>query len=176
MLTATTIVNISAIAVAVSAAGTDIRSKKVPNKLVVTAACIGVALNFWRDGIEGIVVSVAGGIVGLALFLPFFMAGGLGGGDVKLCAALGTFFGPIGIFQAALAAAVAGGFCALILVVRRRRLRATFRRMCELSFGQSLNGSASEDSPLWAQPGALCIPYAVPIAAGALFAVFVNWS
>ena len=176
MLTVATIVNVSAMAVAISAATTDVRSRRVPNALVVSAACLGVALNCWSDGLGGITVSLAGGVVGLALFMPFFLAGGMGGGDIKLCAALGTFLGPIGIVQASLAAAVAGGLCAVFVAVRRKRLRATLRRMCELSFGTQVDDGTDSTTPAWSQPGALSIPYAIPIAAGTLFAVFFNWS
>lgn len=179
MLTAASIVNISAVAVAVAAAATDLRSKRVPNALVLAAVASGLALNCWRDGIGGAAASFAGGVVGLVLFLPFFIAGGMGGGDVKLCAALGTFFGPIGIVQAALAAAVAGGACAIFVATRRGQLREMLRRTLDiLFFGAAGDENDTTDStqPAWARPGAVSIPYAVPIAAGTLVAVVVNWS
>ncbi|HET6278704.1 MAG TPA: A24 family peptidase [Candidatus Polarisedimenticolia bacterium] len=179
MLTAAAIVNISAVAVAVAAATTDIRSKRVPNALVLSAAAMGLALNCWRDGLGGAAAGFAGGVVGLAVFLPFFMAGGMGGGDVKLCAALGTFFGPIGIVQASLAASVAGGACAIFVAARRRQLRATLCRTRDmLLFGTAGDEPHETDTttPAWARPGAVSIPYAVPIAAGTLVAAVVNWS
>ena len=51
--------------------------------------------------------------VGLAVFFPFFALGGMGGGDVKLMAALGTWIGWSPIVWTALYGAVAGGVMAV---------------------------------------------------------------
>ena len=52
---------------------------------------------------------LAGWAVGLAMFLPVFALRGIGGGDVKLVAALGAWIGPGAAVWLALWAAVAGG-------------------------------------------------------------------
>ncbi|MDQ6706950.1 MAG: prepilin peptidase [Acidobacteriota bacterium] len=62
------------------------------------------------------------------LFLVFYLAGGMGGGDVKLMAGFGSLLGPAGVSKAAFLAAILGAILAAIVwVVRtgfgRRRLR-----------------------------------------------------
>lgn len=56
---------------------------------------------------------MGGAGVGLAVFLVFFLAKGMGGGDVKLMAGFGSLLGPRAILWAAWTAAVVGGLMAL---------------------------------------------------------------
>lgn len=65
---------------------TDLRARKIPNWLTVTSLLLGVAFTDWLHAIGGVAV-------GLAAFIPFFIVGWLGGGDVKLLMALGAWGG-----------------------------------------------------------------------------------
>ena len=49
------------------------------------------------------------GLLGVALFFPFFALGGMGAGDVKLLAALAAWLGPIDAVYMAIFTAMAGG-------------------------------------------------------------------
>ena len=53
--------------------------------------------------------SIAGAALGFAILLPFYLAGGMGGGNVKLMAAFGALLGPSGVLLAALLSAIVGG-------------------------------------------------------------------
>ena len=60
---------------------------------------------------------------GFAAFFVFFLAGGMGGGDVKLMAAFGAILGRDRIVLAAIMAALVGGLgAALYLGYRKARL------------------------------------------------------
>ena len=88
------------IALAVSAIGavTDVRSGRIPNALTLPAAAAGVALHAALGGMSRALVSVVGLLVtGL---VPWFLhratrGRAIGGGDVKLFAALGAIMGPV---------------------------------------------------------------------------------
>jgi len=70
--------------------------------------------------------------VGLALMLPSHVIGATGAGDVKLLAAFGTLLGPGRTGWAFLYSAIAGGAIALIVAVRRQRVRMTIARAAAL--------------------------------------------
>jgi prepilin peptidase CpaA len=85
-----------ALAIALLAAAIDARTGRIPNALTIPAALVGVVLHF-PLGVAAIGMSVAGGA--LVTLLPWLMhrttnGAAIGGGDVKLFAALGTLCGP----------------------------------------------------------------------------------
>ena len=119
----------TAVALAVLACITDVRSRRIPNVLTFGAAIAAVALHGFAAGTSGFVFSATGWLVGTALFFPFFALGGLGGGDVKLLGAIGAFVGvPLVVFVG-LYAAIAGGVLAVIVAARAGYLRTAFRNL-----------------------------------------------
>lgn len=81
-------------AVLVFASVTDIRNHRVPNWLTFSGMVVGLASYFLTGGFGGLLFSAEGLILGFALLIPFYMAGGMGAGDVKLLAAVGALLGP----------------------------------------------------------------------------------
>lgn len=78
---------------------TDIKQRKIPNLLTLTAAVSGILFHFINGSGQGISYGAEGLLLGTALlFIPFLM-GGMGGGDVKLLAALGSWLGPSGVLD-----------------------------------------------------------------------------
>jgi prepilin peptidase CpaA len=107
-----------------AAAIVDLRTRLIPNVLTLSAATLALVLNLSRAGGSGAVASGAGLLIGLAAFLPFYLAGGFGAGDVKAMAAVGAFLGPKGALLAATCTLLVGGLGAL-LVLAALRLKAT---------------------------------------------------
>lgn len=99
-----------------AAAIVDLRTRRIPNLLTLSAATVGLVLNLSRTGGAGAVASSAGLLTGLAIFLPFFVAGGFGAGDVKAMAAVGAFLGPKGALLAATWTLLVGGLGALLVL------------------------------------------------------------
>jgi prepilin peptidase CpaA len=62
------------------------------------------------------------------LLIFFYIAGGMGAGDVKLMGAVGSFLGPLGSFRAFLCTALVGGLYALVVIIRTEGLKSTIRR------------------------------------------------
>ena len=102
--------------------------------------------------------------------MPLFALGGLGGGDVKLLAAVGAFLGPGKLVTALLAAGVVGGAMALAVAAWRGALAATLARTGGLLLRWLTLGRAGDSRTLGA-PGAVTVPYGVAIAVGAV----VGW-
>jgi prepilin peptidase CpaA len=101
----------------------DLRTRRIPNLLTISAAAVGLLLNLSRGGGTGALACGAGLLTGFAAFLPFYLAGGLGAGDVKAMAAIGAFLGPKGALMAAAWTLGVGGLGAL-LVLGAMRWRA----------------------------------------------------
>ena len=72
----------------------DLLRRRLPNLLTVGAALIGLILALWQGGLDSLIQSLLGLLLGFALLLPGYIMGFTGGGDVKLMAAVGGFLGP----------------------------------------------------------------------------------
>ena len=166
----------AAIIVAGIACFTDLRSRRISNRLVITGLVAGCFLNTLRGGWTSLGWSLAGALLGLALFLPFFALGGMGAGDVKLLACLGSILGPHDLVAVALVGALIGGVMALVVAAASGRLLATLRGIGQL-FAFWISGGLRPSPVLnLGNPGALKIPYAVPVAAGTLAVLLSRWS
>ncbi len=176
MLDNVTLVSLAAFILAIAAGVTDLRSRRIPNRLVLAGLVLGLTLNTRAYGVAGLGSSLAGGGLGLALFLPFFLLGGMGGGDVKLLAALGSLVGPTDILKVALAAALAGGLLALAAAWWSGRLLATLNGVAGLLWFWLTTGVRPSPELSLANRTSLRIPYAIPIAAGTILVALGRWS
>lgn len=115
-------------AVLILALITDLRSQRIPNWLTFGAVFSGIAFNSLTHGLNGLLLSLAGLFLGVAILILFHLRGGMGGGDVKLMGAVGSLLGPKGVFAAFLATALIGGMYALMLLAIHGQLRKTLNR------------------------------------------------
>ncbi|MDI6874744.1 prepilin peptidase [Candidatus Solincola sp.] len=104
---------------ALSAAYFDFRWRKVPNRLILAGLICGAAAAAW-GGRSDLLRGGAGFLLGTALLLPFFLLGGVGGGDVKSLAIIGLFTGPSLLLTSFFWGACAGGGIALLSLLARR--------------------------------------------------------
>ena len=149
------------------AAVVDIRTRRVPNWLTFGTAAFGITMAMARlDGV-GVVGAFEGLLVGLLLMLPGHVIGRTGAGDVKLLAALGTLLGPMSIAMAFLYTALAGGGLAVLVAMRRRRLRETLEGTATLVYTGGANAGELEKPSTNNR-----FAYAPAIAVGALIAAF----
>jgi len=153
-----------AMLLALIAAWTDSRSRRIPNWLTVPAALIGIGVNTMLGGWEGLKASLLGAAVGLALLLPFVLLRSLGAGDWKLAGALGTFAGPARLVNLLLVSVFVAGIMALALVIYKGRVRQTVRNIGHILVSLvtfRLPGShVSLDNP-----DSLKVPYGVALSA-----------
>jgi prepilin peptidase CpaA len=110
----------------------DLRTREIPD--AIPATLLGWSVLAAGLGLTGVGWgSLAGGFaIGLGLSVVFFAMGGLGGGDVKLLAALGAALGHAAIFPALFWTAMAGTVLALIALARGRR---DFAYLPAIAFG-----------------------------------------
>ena len=110
---------------ALAAAVIDLRTRRVPNALTASIACVGLALAASGFGRVDVASSLGGALAGLAFMLPGYLFGRTGAGDVKLLAAFGTLLGPSATLAAFVATAIAGGLLALAVTAWRLRRQHT---------------------------------------------------
>ena len=120
------------IAVGLVACVTDVRHRRIPNLLTFGAAGLALLFHGVVGGTAGLQSAVIGWLVGTALFLPFFLLGGMGGGDVKLMAALGAWLGPGQAFWLAIYASIAGGVMAVAFSLAHGYLTTALRNLGNL--------------------------------------------
>jgi len=118
-------------------------------------------------GVSALVEGVEGAGVGLALALVPFALGMLGGGDVKLLAAVGGFMGPERFVGAFLAIALVGGVLALVEALRHSAAGEVMSRSFAVVKNLALFGCAGY-RPTLESEGAMTVPYGVAIAIGSL--------
>ena len=143
----------------------DVSRHRIPNKLNMVGLCSGLVLQGVAAGFPGLLTGLLGGLVGFACFVPLYALRGMGAGDVKLLAAVGTFLGPLGAAYAAMFSLVAGGLGAIGYVIWRAG------RACVNSWvheGSSAVGASVFVAARLARRDRL--PFALPIAAGSLSA------
>ncbi len=148
----------------VLAAWYDVRTSRIPNQLVYSGAAVAVLYNALSPihG-AGLLWSLAGLCIGLALLLPFYLLRAMGAGDVKLMAMAGAFLGYPDALHAGLASLLAGGVLSLILAARNGLLGSLTGNLLALARGRldGLRVGASAAS-------AGTLPYGVAIAAGTI--------
>ena len=98
---------------------------KVPNwitfPMIISGWIYSAALSPYA-GWEGLMYSLIGTVVGLALLLPAYAIGGMGAGDVKLLAGVGAWvWGTVTLYAFAVSAIV-GGVIAVVMVLVRQEL------------------------------------------------------
>lgn len=126
---------ILALIVAGAAAGTDWKSRRIPNRLTVPAVLLGLGVNTLLYGWAGTKAALGGAGLMLLLFLPMVWLRALGAGDAKLMVALGAFLGPLQVVAVLFGAVLVSGLMAAVLMVRQRRVKQTLRNMGELVKG-----------------------------------------
>jgi prepilin peptidase CpaA len=152
----------------------DMRTHRIPNLLTISAASLGVLLNFENAGAHGVLMSFAGMLSGLAIFLPFYFARGFGAGDVKAMGAVGAFVGAHGAALAAACTLIAGAICALILLIVRRERSAIAALPRRWAWQVFTVYSTGQPAPLVAaadDPTRRRFPYGLAIACGTAFSL-----
>ena len=116
------------LAVGYTAALTDLREKRVPNKLVLGLAAAWLLVlaplaltdpqAAMTIGIRGLLGAVAAAVV--MLFVYVVSRRGLGGGDVKLMCVMGLYLGIDGTLTALLYGSVMAALTSLVLVLMKK--------------------------------------------------------
>jgi prepilin peptidase CpaA len=147
----------------------DIRSRKIPNWLVFPFCLAGVIVSAWVGGVHGLEQSLLAILLATVLMGILHWLGGMGMGDVKLCAAIGAWIGPHQLSLALVVMGIAGGIMALLWAAWGGFLRESLDGAGDLIFGMRKRGFRPHEKLVLSNQTARKLPYAPAIAIGALF-------
>jgi prepilin peptidase CpaA len=160
------VVQSAALAVAIIACATDLRSRRIPNVLTFGAALAGLVYHAITGGVDAFGQSLLGWFVGALIFIVPFTLRGLGGGDVKLLAALGAWLGPTEAFWLALYTGAAGGVLAIVVSLATGYFATAVRNVGLLLCHFRVAGLAAMPEITLESSTAPKLAYAVPIFVG----------
>jgi prepilin peptidase CpaA len=174
---------------------TDLRSRRIPNWLVLPFLAAGIVVSPWRSdwygvrkslwlptdwsafrqgvwpgnvpgfGWHGLGQSCAGMGLGFLLFGILFLKFGMGAGDVKLAAAIGAWIGPQQLMYALFFTGLAGGILALGWIAYHKIIKNLIQDAGDLIFGRKREMQGDAGDSV-AHLLKQSIPYAPAIAIG----------
>ncbi len=167
----------------------DFHTYRICNSLTLSGTLFAVFFNSVLPNGIGLLNSLAGLGMGLALLLPFYLLRIMAAGDVKFMAMAGAFLGSSAMVDVLLYTMVAGGILAFLLAWRRKVLPEVFQKPIEIPIpinaarndshcmpdSQTATQIKSQiNSQRNSQSNSRRLPYGIAIAAGSIFYLFSN--
>jgi prepilin peptidase CpaA len=150
----------------------DLLKHRIPNWLTLSGVLLGVGGQSLLAGWSGVADSLAGLVVGLVMLLPFYLARGMGAGDVKLMAAVGCFLNAQLTVYAVAATLISGGVLAVCVLLAKGGVSRLFKRYLQMfkTFVYARQWVAI--APAEDEPARIRFPYAAAIATGTIFVLW----
>jgi prepilin peptidase CpaA len=155
-------------------AGFDMKSRRIPNFVTGPALLAGLLLHLALDGWRGLLGSLAAGLVCGIIFLIFYLAGGMGAGDVKLITAAGCLIGLSNSPYLLILTSLAGGAMGIALALLRGQLRTTLFNVKAIATHHTHQGLTPHPEHNVRNTQALRLPYGVAIAAGSCITLYLQ--
>ena len=157
----------------------DLRTRTIPNWLTVgglgLAALAQIAVNGW----PGAKAAALGFGVAMLVYIPLYLLRVMGGGDVKMMAAIGAAAGPGNWLAIFLITSILGGPIAIVTILMRGRVGKTMRNIGSI-FRQLIRLRAPHQANPEldvAHPNSFGLPHGAVIALGvAVFLVLARFS
>ena len=144
----------------------EIKARRIPNWLTLGSMALGLGAALIDGGGEGLTDSLLGLAVAGGLFLPFCLLGVVGGGDMKLMAAVGAITGWPMVLRVLCNTCIAGGLIAVAIMAWNGVLLTTLANAFRIMVGMQRRTKGLRNPPM--------VPYALAITIGTLIAVFVQ--
>ena len=71
----------------------DLRTRRIPNWLMLAGLIAGFVLNGLLFGVQGLETAALGMLIGFGIYLVLYLLHAMGAGDVKFMAAVGSLVG-----------------------------------------------------------------------------------
>lgn len=153
----------------------DLQSRRIPNRLTGPAVLCGLLLHLALGGPVQLGLSALSGLIAGGIFLLFFVAGGMGAGDVKLMTAVGCLAGTAFIKDVLVGTVLVGALMGVVLALYRGQLRQTLTNVITLVRHHGAEGLTTHPELNVRNPTVLRLPYALPIAAGCLVTLLLQF-
>jgi len=165
------IAQIAGMALLLYAAWRDIATRLIPDEISIAIAAIGLAVRL-SEGILPALISLGVAALIFVFLLLLAMRGALGGGDVKLAAALAIGLPPIAAWDFIFISVLVGGLLGVVYLLARRKQPAERLRPPAGPRHPLLRRVAVAEAWRLRRGGPL--PYAVAIAVGGCAILLTN--
>ena len=151
---------------------TDLKYRKIFNFITLPAIILGLGVNTISGGFAGFMHSFLGMAAGFCFLIVIYLLGGVGAGDVKYMAVVGSLKGVKFLVLGGLYGAIAAGAYAVIMLAIRKRLFYTLNKVvialvCFIS--------SKKKESLEFDPGdSLKLPYSVFLSIGMIIRLIAN--
>jgi prepilin peptidase CpaA len=162
----------TAVACALVGSVFDVKSRRIPNFITFPSILLGLAMHLALGGWRQLLSSLAAGLICGVVFLIFYIAGGMGAGDVKLIAAVGCIAGMPHVAYLLVLTALSGGAMAIVLALARGRLQQTIVNVGAIASHHSHEGLQPHPDLNLSNLDTLRLPYALAIAGGSLLTLY----
>ena len=153
----------------------DVKSRRIPNFVTMPAFLFGLALHLALGGWRQLLSSLAAGLICAAVFLVFYIAGGMGAGDVKLILAVGCIAGLSHVAYLLVLTALSGGVMAIVWAMARGQLQQTIMNVGELASHHRHAGLQPHPDLNLKNAATLRLPYALAIAGGSILTLYFQF-
>jgi prepilin peptidase CpaA len=144
----------------------EIKERRIPNWLTLGGIVLGLGSAAIEGGVQGLSDSALGLAIAGGLFLPFCLLGVVGGGDMKLMAAVGAITGWPMVLRVVTDTCIAGGLIAIAIMAWNGVLLTTLADVFRIMVGMPRRKRGLRNPPM--------VPYALAITIGTLVAVFIQ--
>jgi prepilin peptidase CpaA len=152
----------------------DVRTLRIPNVLTGPAMLVGLVLNASFAGWAGLGASLAGFALALVILIGPFALGGVGGGDVKMMAAVGALVGPRLVLHSLVLGLILGGVFAIVHLARHARLREKLVAVRNMFVNAVLARSTAPLRLSTSSPNTVALPYSLPLGVGTLAVITIS--
>jgi prepilin peptidase CpaA len=151
----------------------DLRYRKIPNWATLPGIVLGLGVSILFGGWGGMKASGIGFLIGFGALLVLFVLGWMGGGDVKLMAAVGALKGYPFVVSALFYSLIVGVVIGVAMLIWNRKTQRAFKnlffvvasRFSPLIPKQNINREETQK-----------IPFGLAIVAGTLWAMIVGYA
>jgi prepilin peptidase CpaA len=144
----------------------DLRTQKIPNLITYPTMVIAFSYHGTLGGGNGLLFSLTGLSVGIALLLLPYLLGGMGAGDAKLMGAVGAMIGAKGVFYI---------YALVLILIRRTYFNGFFKKQMTTLWTFILTRKYIPD-PIQVGKNRHRLCYGLPIALGTGLYIFLNQS
>lgn len=151
---------------------TDLKSRKIYNKIIFPSLLFAFVFHLIFVGWNGLLFSIIGFFTGLGILLIPYLMGGIGAGDVKLLALIGALKGASFVFTTAIYMGILGGLIALSILFFRKgvikRMTGILYSVCGIRYGFKI------PLGIWKEDYKTTYPYGLAIAGGAMLSFWIS--
>lgn len=149
----------------------DLRYQRIPNLLCLLTLILGIAVNSYFEGWDGLVVALSGAGLAIIMLIPVYYFHMLGAGDVKLMIGIGALAGPLVLTWSILYAIIFGVFTSIIIAAKTvgwLGLKNMVTRYIDCLFLGKYFKPGENDA------GSVNVPYAPALMLGWMLASYIN--